>query len=53
MEAQNRDEAQKREENLTKTFLEGRGSREYLAHLHALENEAKSAKRGGWGMVQP
>ena len=31
----------------------GRDSREYLAHLHALENEAKAAKRGGWGMVQP
>ena len=29
----------------------GRDSREYLAHLHALENEAKTAKRGGWGMV--
>jgi hypothetical protein len=25
-------------------------SREYLAHLHALENEAKAAKRGGWGV---
>jgi len=25
----------------------------YLAHLHALENEAKTAKRGGWGMVEP
>jgi endonuclease YncB( thermonuclease family) len=30
---------------------DGRDSREYLAHLHALENEAKSAKRGGWGMM--
>ena len=32
---------------------DGRDSREYLAHLHVLENEAKAAKRGGWGMVQP
>jgi endonuclease YncB( thermonuclease family) len=31
---------------------DGRVSREYLAHLQALENEAKAAKRGGWGMVQ-
>ena len=31
---------------------DGRDSREYLAHLHELENEAKAAKRGGWGMVQ-
>ena len=30
---------------------DGRKSREYLAHLHALEDEAKAAKRGGWGMV--
>jgi hypothetical protein len=30
-----------------------RDSREYLAHLHVLENEAKAAKRGGWSMVQP
>ena len=38
----------------TRTPLpDGRDSREYLAHLHALENEAKAAKRGGWGMVQP
>jgi endonuclease YncB( thermonuclease family) len=28
----------------------GRDSRTYLAHLHALENEAKAAKRGGWGV---
>ena len=34
----------------TRTPLpDGRHSREYLAHLHALENEAKAAKRGGWG----
>jgi hypothetical protein len=26
---------------------------EYLAHLHVLENQAKAAKHGGWGMVQP
>jgi endonuclease YncB( thermonuclease family) len=38
----------------TRTPLpDGRDSREYLAHLHALENQAKAAKRGGWGMVQP
>ena len=38
----------------TRTPLpDGRDSREYLAHLHDLENEAKAAKRGGWGMVQP
>jgi len=38
----------------TRTPLpDGRDCREYLAHLHALENEAKAAKRGGWGMVQP
>jgi endonuclease YncB( thermonuclease family) len=37
----------------TRTPLpDGQDSREYLAHLHALENEAKAAKRGGWGMVQ-
>jgi endonuclease YncB( thermonuclease family) len=35
------------------TLPDGRESREYLAHLHALENEAKDAKRGGWGIVQP
>jgi hypothetical protein len=28
---------------------DGRDSREYLAHLHALENQAKVAKRGGAG----
>jgi len=32
---------------------DGRDSREYLAHLYVLENEAKAAKRGAWGMVQP
>jgi endonuclease YncB( thermonuclease family) len=38
----------------TRTLLpDGRDSREYLAHLHALENEANAAKRGGWSMVQP
>jgi endonuclease YncB( thermonuclease family) len=38
----------------TRTPLpDGRDSREYLAHLEALENEAKAAKRGGWGMVRP
>lgn len=38
----------------TRTPLpDGRDSREYLMQLHALENEAKAAKRGGWGMVQP
>src|SRR5205809_4596667 len=38
----------------TRTPLpDGRDPPEYLAHLHALENEAKAAKRGGWGMVQP
>ena len=38
----------------TRTPLpDGRDSREYLAHLHELENEAKAAKRGGWGIVQP
>ncbi len=25
----------------------------YLAHLHALENEAKTAKRGGWVWWNP
>ena len=36
----------------TRTALpDGRDSREYLSHLHALENEAKAAKRGGWGKV--
>ena len=24
-----------------------------IAGIHALKNEAKAAKRGGWGMVQP
>jgi len=28
-----------------------RDFRDYLAHLHALENEAKAAKRGGWRML--
>ncbi len=37
----------------TRTPLpDGRDSRAYLAHLHELENEAKAAKRGGWGMAQ-
>jgi endonuclease YncB( thermonuclease family) len=37
----------------TRTPLpDGRDSRTYLAHLHALENEAKAAKRGAWGIVQ-
>ena len=37
----------------TRTPLpDSRDSREYLAHLHALENEAKAANRGGWAMVQ-
>ena len=27
---------------------DGRDSREYLAHLHAPENEAKAAKRSEW-----
>jgi hypothetical protein len=36
----------------TRTPLpDGRDSREYLAHLRALEDEAKAAKRGGWGML--
>jgi endonuclease YncB( thermonuclease family) len=38
----------------TRTPLpDGRDSRQYLAHLHALENDARAAKRGGWGMLQP
>jgi endonuclease YncB( thermonuclease family) len=38
----------------TRTPLpDGRDSREYLAHLHELENEAKAAKRGAWAKVQP
>ncbi len=38
----------------TRTLLpDGLDSRAYLAHLHKLENEAKAAKRGGWGMAQP
>jgi len=38
----------------TRTPLpDGRNSREYIAHLHALENAAKAANRGGWGMVKP
>ena len=37
----------------TRTPLpDGRDSRTYLAHLHELENAAKAAKRGGWGMGQ-
>ncbi len=36
----------------TRTLLpDGRDSREYLAHLHELENEAKAAKRGAWVKV--
>ena len=31
---------------------DGRDSREYLAHLHELENEANAAKRGAWGKGQ-
>jgi hypothetical protein len=27
--------------------------REYLAHLHELENAAKAAKRGAWAKVKP
>ena len=35
----------------TRTPLpDGRDSRTYLAHLHELENEARAAKRGAWGM---
>jgi endonuclease YncB( thermonuclease family) len=30
---------------------DGRDSRTYLAHLHELENEARTAKRGAWGKV--
>ena|SRR5438552_13843879 len=38
----------------TRTPLsDGRDSREYLAHLHELENEAKAEKRGAWSKVQP
>ena len=38
----------------TRTPLpDGRDSREYLGHLHALENEARAAKRGGWSVTQP
>lgn len=37
----------------TRTPLpDGRDSREYLAHLHGLENEARAAKRGAWGKMQ-
>jgi hypothetical protein len=39
--------------NGTRTPLpDGRDSREYLAHLHGLENEARAAKRGAWGKMQ-
>ncbi len=35
----------------TRTPLpDGRDSRAYLAHLRGLENAAKAAKRGGWGL---
>ncbi len=38
----------------TRTPLpDGRDSRTYLAHLYELENQAKTARRGGWGMAQP
>jgi len=38
----------------TRTPLpDGRDSREYLAHMHELESEAKAAKRGAWGKVNP
>ena len=38
----------------TRTPLpDGRDSREYLAYLHELENEARAAKRGAWGKVRP
>ena len=38
----------------TRTPLpDGRDSREYLAHLRELESEAKAAKRGAWGKVNP
>jgi endonuclease YncB( thermonuclease family) len=34
----------------TRTPLpDGRDSLTYLAHLHELENEARTAKRGAWG----
>ena len=37
----------------TRTPLpDGRDSREYLAHLHELENEARAARWGAWGKVQ-
>jgi endonuclease YncB( thermonuclease family) len=37
----------------TRTPLpDGRNSREYLARLHELENEAKAAKRGAWSRSQ-
>ena len=37
----------------TRTPLpDGRDSREYLAHLHGLENEARAVKRGAWGKMQ-
>ena len=38
----------------TRTPLpDGRDSREYLARLRDLENEAKARKRGAWGKVPP
>jgi endonuclease YncB( thermonuclease family) len=38
----------------TRTPLpDGRDSREYLAHLRELESEAKAAKRGAWGKLNP
>lgn len=38
----------------TRTPLpDGSDSREYLAHLGELEAQAKAAKRGAWGKVQP
>ncbi|MBA3964080.1 MAG: thermonuclease family protein [Chthoniobacterales bacterium] len=38
----------------TRTPLpDGRDSRKYLNHLRQLEAEAKTAKRGGWGVVRP
>ncbi|MEP6637118.1 MAG: thermonuclease family protein [Acidobacteriota bacterium] len=38
----------------TRTPLpDGRDSRTYRTHLDELENQAKAAKRGGWGMAQP
>jgi len=33
------------------TLPDGRDSRAYLQRLHELENNAKAAKRGGWGMT--